>query len=90
MEIRLIVSGEVQGVGFRYFVRETARSLGVRGWTRNLPDGSVELEAEGGAEVMSAFIKQVGAGPERAQVEYVLEGPRQSDGPLPDPFIIVR
>jgi acylphosphatase len=90
MEIRLIVSGEVQGVGFRYFVREAARSLGVRGWTRNLPDGSVELEAEGDAIVMAAFIKHVGAGPESAQVEYVLEGPRRTDGPLPDPFIIVR
>ena len=90
MEIRLIVSGEVQGVGFRYFVREIARLLGVRGWTKNLPDGSVELEAEGDAVVMAAFITRVGAGPGSAQVEYVLEGPRQSDGPLPDPFIIVR
>lgn len=90
MEIRLIVSGEVQGVGFRYFVRESARALGVRGWTRNLPDGSVELEAGGEDDVMRVFIKQVGAGPESAEVEYVLEGPRQTDGPLPDPFIIVR
>ena len=90
MEIRLIVSGEVQGVGFRHFVRESARALGVRGWTKNLPDGSVELEAEGDDAVMREFIKRVGVGPESAQVEYVLEGPRSSDDPLPDPFIIVR
>jgi acylphosphatase len=90
MEIRLIVSGDVQGVGFRYFVRESARALGVRGWTRNLPDGSVELEAGGEPEPMAAFRRRVSLGPDSAEIEYVLEGPRQTDGPLPDPFIIVR
>ncbi len=38
--------GRVQGVGFRYFCREAALAHGVRGWVRNAPDGSVELEAE--------------------------------------------
>ena len=87
---RLIVSGHVQGVGFRAFVRDTARALGVKGWTRNLPDGSVEMEAEGDEPTLATFCRRVGAGPGWAQVDYVLEGPRQSDGPLPDPFIIVR
>lgn len=86
----MIVSGNVQGVGFRAFVRSTARTLGVSGWTRNLPDGSVELEAGGGASAMDAFRLQVGAGPEWAHVAYVLEGPRQTAGVLPDPFVIVR
>ena len=90
MEIRLIVSGDVQGVGFRAFLRETARALGVKGWTRNLPDGSVELEAGGEAAAMAAFCRRVGAGPGWAQIDYVLEGPRRSSGPLPDPFTIVR
>lgn len=89
-ECRLIVSGEVQGVGFRYFVREAARALGIRGWTRNLEDGSVEIEAAGGPAMMAEFRRRVGAGPDSASIEYVLEGPRTSDAPLPDPFIIVR
>jgi acylphosphatase len=90
VELRMIVSGGVQGVGFRAFVRDTARALGVKGWTRNLPDGSVELEAEGGAAAMEAFRRRVGAGPGWAEVAYVLEGPRSSAAPLPDPFTIVR
>src|ERR1019366_9788737 len=90
VECRIIVSGRVQGVGFRAFVRDTARALRLKGWTRNLPDGSVELEAGGGAAAMAAFSRRVGAGPGWAQIDYVLEGPRSSDGPLPDPFTIVR
>ena len=86
----MIVSGRVQGVGFRHFVRETARALGMKGWTRNLPDGSVELEAECDAAKMDAFRRLIGAGPDSAAIEYVLEGPRTTAGPLPDPFIIVR
>jgi acylphosphatase len=86
----MIVSGQVQGVGFRAFVRGVARALGVKGWTRNLPDGSVELEAGGEAAAMEEFRRRVGTGPGWAQVEYVLEGPRRSVEPLPDPFIIVR
>jgi acylphosphatase len=90
MECRMIVSGQVQGVGFRAFVRDTARALGVKGWTRNLPDGSVELEAEGEAAAMAALRLRVGAGPGWTQIDYVLEGPRSSAEPLPDPFTIVR
>jgi acylphosphatase len=90
VEYRLIVSGDVQGVGFRYFVREVARELGVRGWTRNLEDGSVEIEAGGDSNVMDAFRRRVGAGPDAASIEYVLEGPRTSDALLPDPFTILR
>ena len=86
----MIVSGDVQGVGFRYFVRETARTLSVRGWTRNLEDGSVEIEAVGEPAMMDEFRRRVGAGPDAASIEYVLEGPRTSDAQLPDPFIILR
>jgi acylphosphatase len=43
---RYIFVGRVQGVGFRFFCRDAAKSRGVRGWVRNLPDGNVELEAE--------------------------------------------
>ena len=84
------MSGAVQGVGFRAFVRDVARALGVVGWTRNLADGSVEVEAAGDVSAMDAFRQRVGAGPDWAEVSYVLEGPRRSSDPLPDPFIIVR
>jgi acylphosphatase len=90
VELRMIVSGFVQGVGFRAFVRDTARTLGVRGWARNLPDGSVEVEAGGDEVAMVSFRRRVGAGPGWAEVSYVLEGPRRSAEPLPDPFTIVR
>ena len=45
--LRITVSGHVQGVGFRYRVRETARSLGIKGWVKNLSDGKVGMEIEG-------------------------------------------
>lgn len=46
MKQHWIVHGLVQGVGFRYFVRSTAIGIGVKGWTRNLPDGTVEIVLE--------------------------------------------
>ncbi len=51
-----IFSGDVQGVGFRYRAVHTARYLGVTGWVRNLPDGSVEMEAEGTAQDLESLI----------------------------------
>ena len=47
MEAHIIVSGRVQGVGFRYSVNNFARHLGLNGWVRNLPNGSVEMLVEG-------------------------------------------
>ena len=49
MQLHVVVRGRVQGVGFRWFVREAARALGLAGWVRNRPDGSVEVAAEGDA-----------------------------------------
>lgn len=51
----LIVSGRVQGVGFRYFSQETARQYGIKGWVRNLNDGTVELHVEGTDKEFDAF-----------------------------------
>jgi acylphosphatase len=64
----IIVSGVVQGVGFRYFVLETARELGLRGWVRNLANGDVEIEAEGPAELMESFIAAVRKGPRMSHI----------------------
>lgn len=66
--LRYLVSGVVQGVGFRYFVRRQAERLGVRGWVRNLPDGRVEVVAGGDPDVLSELEKALWAGPSRSRV----------------------
>jgi acylphosphatase len=54
-------SGQVQGVGFRYTTLRVARGHDVTGWVRNLPDGRVELVAEGTAEELARFLSSVGS-----------------------------
>jgi acylphosphatase len=56
---RVIYSGNVQGVGFRYTARGVARHFPVGGYVRNLPDGTVELVAEGTAEQVEGFLQAV-------------------------------
>lgn len=51
----LIVSGRVQGVGFRYFAQATALKYGITGWVRNLNDRTVELQIEGDAERLESY-----------------------------------
>jgi len=62
------VTGRVQGVGYRYFARGHARSLGLRGWVRNRFDGSVELHAEGPAAALDALEALLRQGPPHADV----------------------
>jgi acylphosphatase len=67
---RFLVSGQVQGVGFRWFVARHARSLGLGGYARNLPDGRVEVVASGdAAEAMARLEELLRAGPAHARVE---------------------
>jgi acylphosphatase len=66
--ISAIVSGRVQGVGFRYFTRDRAHRYGVTGWVRNLPDGGVEFEAQGEAEKVDAFAADIRKGPALSHV----------------------
>ena len=68
---RYIISGRVQGVGFRFFTEDAARREGIDGWVRNLPDGSVEVRAEGDAEAMERFERAVRHGPPAARVDDV-------------------
>ncbi len=65
------ISGIVQGVGFRYYVWNQARHLGLAGYVRNLPDGSVEAEAEGDEDKLKQFIEAIKVGPSGAVVENV-------------------
>src|SRR5688500_5477817 len=63
-----LVSGRVQGVGFRYFTEKQANTLGLKGAVRNLEDGRVEIIAEGSAETLAAFEEQIATGPANAKV----------------------
>ncbi|AYG04119.1 acylphosphatase [Gryllotalpicola protaetiae] len=69
--VRAVISGDVQGVGFRYSARERARRLGVAGWVRNLPDGSVEAEVEGEAGAVERMLAWLDRGPSGARVASV-------------------
>jgi acylphosphatase len=66
---RYVVQGRVQGVGYRYFVLRQAEALGVAGYARNRPDGTVEVVAEAADEVLADFEERLRAGPSFAQVE---------------------
>ena len=66
---RYVVSGRVQGVGFRYFIQATAARENLHGWVRNRPDGRVEAAAEGEADAMERFERALRHGPPGARVE---------------------
>jgi acylphosphatase len=66
--LRLWVSGRVQGVGFRWFVRHVARELSLTGRVRNLPDGRVEVEAAGNGPALDALRQRLRQGPPGARV----------------------
>ena len=66
--IQIIVAGRVQGVSFRYFTQQLARELGVVGWVRNLPDGTVQIWAEAPPETLERFSARVRQGPPLAIV----------------------
>ena len=68
---RFLVSGRVTGVGFRYFTQDVARREGVTGMVRNLPDGRVEVIAEGDQESLTRLEAALRRGPSRARVEEV-------------------
>jgi acylphosphatase len=65
------VRGRVQGVFFRAETRERARSLGIDGWVRNAPDGTVEAVLEGDRERVESLVRWLGRGPSLAEVDEV-------------------
>ncbi|RYB92222.1 acylphosphatase [Nocardioides glacieisoli] len=62
------VTGRVQGVSFRWYTQEQARGLGVTGWVRNEPDGSVLVHAEGEDDAVDALVAWCRTGPSMARV----------------------
>lgn len=69
--LHLIISGQVQGVYYRASTQAEAQRLGLRGWVRNLPDGRVELLAEGPRSALDALVAWCWQGPPRARVSGV-------------------
>lgn len=87
---RITVVGRVQGVGYRWFAREAARTLGVTGWVRNMPDGSVRLEIAAPEDALAQFAAELRAGPPGSHVIDVRVEARDAAEPLPDRFVVIR
>ena len=77
--VRLRITGQVQGVGYRLWMTRTAASLGLRGWVRNRKDGSVEALVTGAPKAVAAMIEASRKGPFGAQVSDVTVIPDQDD-----------
>jgi acylphosphatase len=69
--VRYVISGRVQGVGFRYFVQSAASGESLAGWVRNLDDGRVETAASGDAAAIERFERAIRQGPAGARVDHV-------------------
>lgn len=74
------VRGRVQGVGYRAFVERVALELGLAGYARNLPDGRVEVVAEGPEEALRALLEKLKEGPRLARVEGVEAHLKEAQG----------
>jgi acylphosphatase len=86
---RFEVFGMVQGVGFRWFVARHARSLGLTGYARNLPSGSVEVLVDGPEEALPALERLLRAGPASAQVDRVERSPGPATLPVGKSFDVM-
>lgn len=69
IEMKLLISGRVQGVGFRYFTKTNAREIGVKGWVRNLESGEVEVLLQGDEQDVMKMVELLREGPFPAKVE---------------------
>ena len=78
--VRLIVTGGVQGVGYRIWASRTATRLGLPGWVRNRADGSVEALVTGARREVAAMIEACWSGPPAARVAEVTATPAADDG----------
>jgi acylphosphatase len=80
--VRLKITGRVQGVGYRLWATRIAASLGLRGWVRNRPDGSVEALVTGAPEDVAAMVEASRKGPVGAYVTEVTAVPDEDDGSM--------
>lgn len=80
--LNITIYGKVQNVGFRYYTNKNARTLGIKGFVKNMPDGSVYVEAEGDADIMNTFLEFCKNGPLWSRVDKinVQEAPEKNFG----------
>ncbi len=79
-QIVVVVSGRVQGVGFRAWTRSQAVTLGIAGWVKNRNDGAVEVVCEGKRELLDRFVSMLRDGPVLARVDQALVSERPCTG----------
>jgi acylphosphatase len=79
ISLQILFEGSVQGVGFRWSVKQVAKGFDLVGWVRNLPDGRVELQASGEEPEVRAFIEAIGQSELRAHIR------KQTELILPEP-----
>ena len=79
ISLQIFFEGYVQGVGFRWSVKQIAKGFDVTGWVRNLPDGRVELQASGEETEVRDFLEAIGQSELRAHIR------KQQESPLPEP-----
>ncbi len=70
-QVHLLISGLVQGVGFRNFVNYSAKKIGVAGWVRNLSDKRVEVLAQGEDQKLKEFVEACSRGPMLSEIKSV-------------------
>jgi len=84
ISLQTFFEGRVQGIGFRWSVKQIAKGFDVAGWVRNLPDGRVEMQASGEEAEVRAFVEAIGQSELRAHIrrqsESVLAEPPQTHG----------
>ena len=89
-DMHVRVTGVVQGVGFRWFVRERARRLGLSGWVRNRADGTVEVAASGDGNQLALLRAELQRGPRGAAVDGLEDIKEPLPQPHATPFDIIR
>lgn len=92
MKLHVVISGVVQGVGYRAWLREQARAAGIRGWVRNRADGTVEAVLCGTPEAVEALVVMARQGPTGARVSHIehSEAPTALSEQAGDDFVILR
>lgn len=91
IEMKFLISGRVQGVGFRHFTKTNARQMGVTGWVRNLPDGDVETLLQGEEKKVLEMADLLRDGPLTAKVDTLkLVHKEENPQDVKDTFQVVR
>ena len=88
--IGVIVRGDVQGVGFRFFVAIAADRIGVAGWVKNLPDGTVEIHATASEKALNEFVDVVRQGPPGSNVTRLVTEKKETPVGLNEGFQILH